>query len=296
VAEVDRSGLTGSIFHSAVNSDEWWNKGKRSNMKTAILEWNGPLIVGQQLLASQSDVDRLSKKGVYLWYRQYTNRHLIAYVGRINNLAKRFKERLAQDCSLQNNPRTPDGEPIGDNSDVRYFDTLMMNFDKSIEIARAEVKLTRFHYVFTTDCKNVEGHLISVLKNSAITTLHKDRRVICCNDRCEPDDIDAARHSFLQLNELQSQRGTLAYILGVAPMPADSCDTCVQEYWVCCECGASSNLGTPDTPPEKCPNDRCNLRRFKHVSRRVCCRTHNHQLGFTCDHCGAGPEESEPPS
>jgi hypothetical protein len=260
-------------------------------MKTATLEWNGPLIIGQQLPTYKYEIDRLRQEGVYLWYREYTNGNLLAYVGKTGDIAKRFKEHLAQECFLQNNPRTSDGVPVGDNSDLTYFG-LMMNFDKSIAIGKAEVQRTRFHYAFTTDIGKVEGYLIDRLKKRGVATAESSRRVLCCNEKgLKEYQIDTLNHTFWRLKELEEQSGTLAYILDAVQMPVDSCNGCLRKRWVCCECGASSNLGTPDAPPEKCPNYRCNLRKFSHVSFRVCCESHNHDLKTICEHCGKQDSE-----
>jgi hypothetical protein len=55
-------------------------------MTTTTLDWHGPLIVGQQLPTFQHEMDLLKRPGVYLWYREYTDRNLLAYVGLSKNI------------------------------------------------------------------------------------------------------------------------------------------------------------------------------------------------------------------
>jgi len=163
-----------------------------------LLDWNSPLVVGKQLPASQTEVDLLRGNGVYLWYRQYRNADLVAYVGMTKRgIALRFKEHIGKFFSLQCNARRPDGTIFADDTPLRYFQTLM-NLDGCIEIAKSEVALTRFHYAFMadTDIGNTEAYLIVGLTDRARSTIGQSRPIIFGQNQPSFDRSTRLRHSF----------------------------------------------------------------------------------------------------
>ena len=179
-----------------------------------VLDWNGPLIVPQRLPHSQTYVDSLRGRGVYLWYREYPNGDLVAYVGKTNDVASRFEQWLVAILSMHCRVRTPDGGILGDYSQLGFFQRIM-DLDESMEVAKSEVRLTRFHYAFTTDIGNAEGYLIARLLVRAPTTISSHRPIVFGQNQPPFDRSTVVVNSFSRLEEPAAQCGNLEYILGI---------------------------------------------------------------------------------
>jgi hypothetical protein len=177
-----------------------------------LLEWNGPLIVGQRLPSSQKELDVLDASGVYLWYRKYPNGELVVNVGQTKDVARRLEEWLVQFLTLRCRVRRSDGTIFGDYSPLKFFNYLM-NLDESLAVAKSEVQLTRFHYAFTTDIANAEASLIASLKGRAESTLDSDRPIVFGQNQPAFDRTTVLRHSFSRLVEPEAECGILAHIL-----------------------------------------------------------------------------------
>lgn len=179
-------------------------------MSDVVLDWQGPIAVGQRLPTSREDLEFLNWPGVYLWCRTYQDNQMAVYVGKAQSIEKRLQQWFSQFLSWRHFVRKPDGTEFCDGSRLAFFKNLA-NLDAASDAAKSEVRLTRFYWALTDRYNDIEGSLIQAIRKSSAAG--DTVRILFEQRQPKYDHGLILQHNFQRLTESANEFGTLRSIL-----------------------------------------------------------------------------------